>query len=137
MSQKIVFYALTRKFLQRPEDMPKSDQAQQVIYQTLALGHHLGVIDCMQAKLECPAEDYARWIERLPEGAARSKLQGALKWGEIMIDGTHTQLLARALDRAQTEFLPHELEWTRQLMDALAAIDAEPAMYLMVKCREN
>lgn len=139
MNGKIVFYALNQKFLEREEHMPKGElpeQARQVIYQTLALGHHIGVIDCLKTVLECPLDGYQQWIGRLPEGDARAKLEGALKWGEIMIDSTHTHMLALALDRAHADFSAEEQPWAERLMQLLRSIEAEPAMYLMVKRRD-
>lgn len=134
MSEKVVFYALSRKFVQREADMPAEDAARQVIYQTLALGHHIGVIDCLKTALECPLDGFQDWISHLPQdGEAYRKLEGVLKWGEIMIDSTHTQLLALALDRASEGFLPQQRLWSASLLQALHAIELEPAMYLMVK----
>ena len=131
MSGKIVFYALSRKFLESEAQVPAT--AQQVMYQTLALGHHIGVIDCLKVILECPLAGFEDWLTRLPEGEARAKLAGILRFGEIMIDASHTQLLALALERARAGFSPDEAQWSERLMQALAAIEAEPAMYLMVK----
>jgi hypothetical protein len=137
MSELVQFYALSRKFLQREEDVPATTGAQQVLYQALALGHHIVVIDCLKSVLDCPFDAFECWIARLPEGEARSKLAGVAKWGEIMIDSTHVHLLALALDRARADFLPQEQQWTDTLMQVLQSIEAEPAMYLMVKRRAS
>lgn len=56
MSDKVVFSQLSRKFIDENEATPP--QAQQVIYYGLAIGHHLGVIDCLQAVLSCPWPEY-------------------------------------------------------------------------------
>lgn len=139
MTQKVLFYALSQKFLERDEAPATAETSapRQVIYQTLGLGHHIGVIDCFKSVLDCPLDGFESWIGRLPEGEARRKLEGVLKFGEIMIDSTHTHLLAAALDRARPAFSAEEDDWTQTLMRALAAIEAEPAMYLMVKRRER
>lgn len=134
MSGRVIFYSLSKKFLEREQDLPVEGATRQVIYQTLALGHHIGVIDCLKTALSCPLDGYERWVGRLPPGEARRKLEGVFKFGEIMIDASHTQLLGLALSRV--EFEGEELHWTRALMSALAAIEAEPAMYLMVKRRD-
>jgi hypothetical protein len=139
MTRKVLFYALSQKFLD-PEDrqaQPDTSAPRQVIYQTLGLGHHIGVIDCFKSALDCPLDAYEAWIGRLPDGEARRKLEGVLKFGEIMIDATHTRLLAAALDRALPDFQAEEGDWARTLIGLLAAIDAEPAMYLMVKRRDR
>lgn len=135
MSSKVVFYALSQKFLEREEDVPA--QAKQVMYYSLAVGHHIGVIDCLKAVLDCPQDGFANWIGRLPQGEARRKLEGILRFGEISIDSTHIQMLGAALDAIKTDLSPEELAWHGKLMQALAAIEAEPAMYLMVRRRDD
>lgn len=135
MSATVFFYALRQKFLQREEDMPA--QARQVIYQTLALGHHIGVIDCLNVVLQMPYSAYQAWLARFPEGEARSKLAGLLRFGEITIDATHTHLLAHALDKLPAGLGAEEKAWSARLMQALHDIEAEPALYLMVRRRED
>ncbi len=45
MSEKVVFSQLSRKFIDENDATPA--EAQQVVYYSLAIGHHLGVIDCL------------------------------------------------------------------------------------------
>lgn len=136
MASKVIFYALSQKFLEREEDVP--EQAKQVMYYTLAVGHHIGVIDCLKQVLACPLEGYQNWIARLPEGGeARRKLEGLLRFGEINIDATHIHMLGAALDGIKPQLTAEEAEWSASLMRALAAIEAEPAMYLMVRRRDD
>ncbi|WP_018609277.1 formate hydrogenlyase maturation HycH family protein [Uliginosibacterium gangwonense] len=135
MASKVVFYALSQKFLEREEDMPAA--AKQVMYYTLAVGHHIGVIDCLKQVLACPLDGYQNWIARLPEGEARRKLEGLLRFGEINIDATHIHMLGAALDGIKPLLKAEEAEWSASLMRALAAIEAEPAMYLMVRRRDD
>ena len=139
MTGKVIFYSLSQKFLERDEQPAAADASapRQVIYQTLGLGHHIGVIDCFKRVLECPLDAFDAWLGHLPEGEARRKLEGVARFGEIMIDSTHTHLLACALDGARDAFDDTEREWAKTLIGLLAAIDAEPAMYLMVKRRDD
>lgn len=44
MSETVVFSQLSRKFIDENDATP--DAAQQVVYYSPAIGHHLGVIDC-------------------------------------------------------------------------------------------
>ena len=60
MSEKVVFSQLSRKFIDENDATPA--EAQQVVYYSLAIGHHLGVIDCLEAALTCPWDDYLAWI---------------------------------------------------------------------------
>ncbi|WJY13742.1 formate hydrogenlyase maturation HycH family protein [Pectobacteriaceae bacterium CE90] len=130
MNTRVIFYALNQKFLDTQDKIP--EQAQQVMYYSLAIGHHVGVIDCLKRVLECPLAEYESWIGQLAEGEAKRKMAGLMKFGEITIDSTHTTLLGGAfstLDSTQD----HYAEWTRTLMDYLGAIERETALYLMVK----
>ena len=63
---KAVFWSLRQKFLDSDDDMPA--QAQQVMYYSLAIGHHVGVIDCLNTELSCPLPQYQTWVELFPEG---------------------------------------------------------------------
>lgn len=69
MSETVVFSQLSRKFIDENDATP--DQAQQVVYYSLAIGHHLGVIDCLEAALSCPWDAYLAWIATLEAGSAR------------------------------------------------------------------
>jgi formate hydrogenlyase maturation protein HycH len=129
MSQ-VVFYSLSRKFVQEKKAPPK---AQEVIYYSLAIGHHLGVIDCLEAKITCPLEGFHDWIACLPAGEARRKLTGVDRFGEICIDSSHTHLLANALSNASPQMNPQQQAWSQRLIALLQSIENEPAIYLMVR----
>ncbi|MCI4188250.1 formate hydrogenlyase maturation HycH family protein [Dickeya dianthicola] len=123
------FYALNRKFLDTRDKIP--EQAQQVMYYSLAIGHHVGVIDCLKQVLHCPLTEYESWVGQLSDEEARRKMLGLLRFGEITIDHTHTALLGGAFTAlAAGDSYP---EWTATLVDYLAAMQREPAIYLMVK----
>jgi hypothetical protein len=135
MTGRVVFYALSQKFLEREEDRPA--EAKQVMYYSLAIGHHLGVIDCLKVVLEWPLESFSVWLGRLPDGEARRKLEGVLRFGEINIDSSHIKVLGFALDSILADLQADEAALQGALMRALAAIEAEPAMYLMVRRRDD
>ncbi len=134
MSGRVIFSQLNRKFVDESENTP--DQAQQVIYYSLAIGHHLGIIDCLQAALTCPLEAYPAWVATLPAGEAQRKMAGVTRFGEIVIDQSHVALLAPAFDAALARQTPQQQEWSRSLLRLLKAIQQEPAVYLMVR-RQN
>lgn len=83
MSAKVIFYALSQKSLDSKEKVP--EQAQLVMYYSLAIGHHVGVIDCLKPVLTCPLDDYQTWITQLPIGDAQCKMVGLQKFGEITL----------------------------------------------------
>ncbi|GKX61312.1 formate hydrogenlyase maturation HycH family protein [Leminorella grimontii] len=133
-TDNVVFYTLNQKFLDSDDDVP--EQSQQVMYYSLAIGHHVGVIDCLKTLMHVPTEDYRDWVAQLPEGGeARRKMEGLLRFGEITIDSSHVQLLAQAWSAIGERLTKIQSEWTQTLMKALHAIDKEPAIYLIVRRR--
>jgi len=132
---KVIFYSLSGKFVdEKKVRQHSSQQVQEVVYYSLAIGHHLGVIDCLKPRLECPLDAYAHWIDCLPEnGEARRKLAGVQRFGEINIDSSHTHLLALALRDARPSMNPEQQGWSDTLVALLTQIEYDPAMYLMVR----
>ena len=123
MSEKVVFSQLSRKFIDENDATPA--EAQQVVYYSLAIGHHLGVIDCLEAALTCPWDDYLAWIATLEAGSeARRKMEGVPKYGEIVID---------AFDKARAAQTSQQKEWSTMLLSMLHDIHQENAIYLMVR----
>ncbi|MCL6744249.1 formate hydrogenlyase maturation HycH family protein [Kosakonia sp. R1.Fl] len=132
MGESVVFSQLRRKFIDENDATPA--QAQQVVYYSLAIGHHLGVIDCLETALSCPWEDYLAWIATLEAGSeARRKMEGVPRYGEIVIGSTHVMLLANAFDRAQARQNAQQLAWSKALLSMLHDIHQESAIYLMVR----
>ena len=128
---EVFFWSLRQKFVDSDDDIP--EDAQQVMYYSLAIGHHVGMIDCLKTELVCPLAGYQSWVQALPEGEARRKLQGLITFGEINIDSTHTNMLALALDGfAKDPQSPYQA-WSKTLIQLLGEIEREPAIYLIVK----
>jgi hydrogenase-4 component J len=131
MSERAVFYQLTHKFVNDEKAIP--EEARQVIYYSLAIGHHVGVMDCFQSLMEIPLDDYRQWITRLPEGVGRHKLEGLLKWGEIEINSSHTRELVPAINAGLAQMNDAEAHWAGVLVQCLQKMVEEPALYLMVR----
>jgi len=131
VSERAVFYQLTHKFVDNEKAIP--EEARQVIYYSLAIGHHIGVMDCFQSLMEIPLDDYRQWIARLPAGAGRHKLEGVLKWGEIEINSSHTAELVSAINAGLAKMNEAEAHWSGVLVQCLHNMIAEPALYLMVR----
>lgn len=132
MSETVVFSQLSRKFIDENDATPS--EAQQVVYYSLAIGHHLGVIDCLEAALTCPWDQYLAWIATLEEGSvARRKMEGVPKYGEIVIDSNHVSMLANAFDKARAVQTVQQKEWSEAMLGMLHAIYQESAIYLMVR----
>lgn len=135
MTTKVVFYLLNQRFVENDEQVPEA--AKEVMYYSLAIGHHVGVIDCFKNLLSCDYDDYQRFVEEFPEGEAKRKFSGLIKFGEIVIDSSHVNLLAKALDENKPHFSLEHQKWVEILMDTLASIQREPVMYIMVKRYEQ
>ncbi|MGE2838831.1 formate hydrogenlyase maturation HycH family protein [Escherichia coli] len=54
---EIVFWTLRKKFVASSDEMP--EHSSQVMYYSLAIGHHVGVIDCLNVAFRCPLADNA------------------------------------------------------------------------------
>ncbi|MBK5960054.1 formate hydrogenlyase maturation protein HycH [Rhodoplanes elegans] len=130
---EVVFYRLSSKLLERDSDIP--EKAREVVYYSLAIGHHVGVFDCFTPILRCSSAFYDTLVAALPEGAARKKLDGLRRFGEITIDKSHTRLLGAAIAAVRGEVGAEEGAWLDTLAASLAAIEREPAIYLMGRRR--
>ncbi|KJF87464.1 formate hydrogenlyase maturation HycH family protein [Photobacterium phosphoreum] len=129
----VYFYTLGRKFVDESYDVP--EEAKQIMYYSLAIGHHLGVVDCLKAVIECEGDEYLTWISGLPQdGEAFNKMKGYFVFGEITIYPEHLNMLALAFDRIDTSTqnaLSQQL--TRDFIAALGDIHREPTMYMMIR----
>ncbi|HUH98026.1 MAG TPA: formate hydrogenlyase maturation protein HycH [Anaerolineales bacterium] len=131
MAERAVFYQLTHKYVNQDQDIP--EQSRQVIYYSLAIGHHVGVLDCFQRMLEVPLEDYRHWLAQMPEGPGRHKLEGLLKWGEIEINRSHAPDLVPTLKDSLSRMDETGSKCTGLLLQYLQKMIEEPALYLMVR----
>lgn len=126
MNPRIVVYQLRSKFVSRQTDIP--DDARQVVYYSLAIGHHVGVLDCFSPVSEIPLDEFYAWLDGLPAGAGRTKLEGLVRWGEIEINHSHAPILLPLL-----ETVPPGSEWVNRLRENLRVMLQEPAFYLMLR----
>lgn len=130
---KVFFYALNQKFLDTDKNTPENTPSRQVMYYSLAIGHHVGVIDCFKKTISCNLEQYCSWIGKLTDSQAKRKMEGLLKFGEITIDRTHTHLLKPAFEAIRETLSDEQKQWTDRLLQSLASMEIEPAFYMMVK----
>jgi hydrogenase-4 component J len=131
---QIAFYRLSQKIVNNQESIP--EDARQVMYYSLAIGHHIGVMDCFSELMVVPAENYKLCLDRLPDGEGRRKLEGALQWEEIEINRSHVDELLPALNTLLTTMNGSDSKWVKTMIQCLQEMVAEPALYLMVKMRK-
>lgn len=134
MEPQVIFYRLSRKVVNNKEAIP--EDARQVMYYSLAIGHHVGVMDCFDELMAVPVENYRQWLERLGDGEARRKLEGVLTWQEIEINRSHVEELLPALNSLRSGMGAPDSHWIATMTACLQEMLAEPALYLMVKMRE-
>ncbi len=135
MPDRVVFYKLCHKYVDTREAEQAPAASKQIIYYSLAVGHHLGVVDCLSSILEVDYAEFERWLRKLPEGIGRQKLEGLCKWGEIEINAAHAKDLIETLDAGHTRTEPGEIAWTEILQQSLQNIVSEPALYLIARTR--
>jgi len=134
--QDVVFYQLSVKFVDNDREIPEASR--EVLYYSLQIGHHTGIIDCLREKIRCPYRAFIEVVEALPhESAARYKLEGILRHGEIQIDKTHLGSLYPAIGdllsntSSQYTFSEEAEAFLIAFSNALNAIREQPGVYLM------
>lgn len=129
MNPRVVIYQLHSKFVNQRQDIP--EDARQVVYYSLAVGHHVGVMDCFSSIAEVPLTEYCDWLEQLPDGAGRSKLEGVVKWSEVEINYSHASIILPLC----ADPCSKGREWVARLAQVLQGMQQEPALYLMLRKR--
>lgn len=79
----IGFMRLTQKFVDSEHSVP--EESTDILYYTLSVGHHTGVIDCFRCDLQMPDETYKAIVDLMTNEEAKQKLSGIFKFGEIEI----------------------------------------------------
>ncbi|MGI6216215.1 MAG: formate hydrogenlyase maturation HycH family protein [Coriobacteriales bacterium] len=93
----VVFYRLSRKFVDDERSVPSDPKSTEIMYYTLAVGHHSGVIDCFDECLSCTVPEYREVCGMFQEGShARYKLEGVTRTGEIQVLQEDAPELAKA-----------------------------------------
>ena len=109
------------------------EHSSQVMYYSLAIGHHVGVIDCLNVAFRCPLTEYEDWRAQVEEEQARRKMLGVMTFGEIVIDASHTALLTRAFALLADDATSVWQARSIQFIHLLDEIVQEPAIYLMAR----
>lgn len=135
---------MTKKFVDSAASIP--EDVQDVMYYTLSVGHHTGVIDCFESALEVPLANYERIVALVDDETARYKLSGIMRFGEIEIDKTHVPALLPALrevmahldsfdgfGRTSISLSRQEVEWLGSMIELLLRVKQETNVYLMVR----
>lgn len=138
-ASRVVFYRLRRKFVSNEETA--SEDSRSIVYYTLSIGHHTGVIDCLEEELACSADEYRRVLGLFAPGEARRKLEGVLRSGEIQVDREHLGVLVDEVREALTHCEGEgereaERAWLARFALMLDDMAAEPAVYYMGRLRD-
>ncbi|MGR5298841.1 formate hydrogenlyase maturation HycH family protein [Vibrio mediterranei] len=132
LANLVDFYRLSRKFV---DDKEVPAVAQHIIYYSLGIGHHLGVVDCLKSEINCSGHEYLEWISALPqESEAFRKMYGYFMFGEITIFPEHIHMLAHAFSAIDVNLQTEKSQQlTQGLISVLTGIHNEPNMYLMIR----
>ena len=153
----VVFYQLSRKFVDDERSVPK--ESSDILYYTLAVGHHTGVMDCFDEKISCTRACYERVCGLFEEGSeARYKMGRVLATGEMQVDQDSLGVLYEPVLEAAAEAgrivdagttwvcndgacgavvspearpMAEARDWLFAFSDCLDAIRRNPAVYLM------
>ena len=132
----VVFYQLSVKFVDNEREIP--EESREILYYSLQIGHHTGIIDCLSEKIRCPYSAFIEAVDALPhESAPRYKLEGIVRHGEIQIDKTHVGSLHPAIKDllsktpSQYPFSEDAKAFLLAFSNALEAIREQPGIYLM------
>lgn len=138
-ASRVVFYRLTRKFVDSEESVSKDSES--IVYYTLSIGHHTGVIDCLEEALSCSADEFQRILTLLPSAESRYKLEGVFRCQEIQIDRSHLGVLSAAVRESLASCegdsgLRTERAWLFRFSQMLDVMAVEPAVYYMGRLRD-
>lgn len=136
---RVVFYRLTRKFVDSEESVSKDSES--IVYYTLSIGHHTGVIDCLEEALSCSEDEFRRILTLLPSAESRYKLEGVFRCQEIQIDRSHLGVLGAAVRESLSSCegnpeLFSERAWLFRFSQMLDVMTVEPAVYYMGRLRD-
>ncbi len=117
-----------------------------MLYYTLAIGHHTGVIDCLEPRLATSRVVFSDVLAALGTGEAADKLRGIERFGEIELKKEHVPLLKpavlAALEGCGTVPEPGTAaaglvvaadvpSWLEEFLFLLDEVQCEPAVYAM------
>ena len=143
-AREVVFYRLGEKFVDHERSIP--DDVRSVLYYTLAIGHHTGVIDCLEPRLATSRVVFSDVLAALGTGEAADKLRGIERFGEIELKKEHVPLLKpavlAALEGCGTVPEPGTAaaglvvaadvpSWLEEFLFLLDEVQCEPAVYAM------
>ncbi len=153
-AQEVVFYRLGQKFVDNEHSIP--EKVRSVLYYTLAIGHHTGVIDCLTPRLSTSRAIFSEVLALLEPGEAQEKLAGIERFGEIELKKEHVSTLKNAVIEALNRlggspeessnekeaasfaaFEPRSVTamdpgaWMEEFLCLLDEIQCEPSVYAM------
>jgi hypothetical protein len=139
---RVVFYRLCAKFVDNERSVPQ--ETSDVLYYTLAVGHHTGIIDCFSESFSCSGDVYQRIVDLFPpESDARYKLDGIGRKGEIQIDKSHLGLFDTSVNEAlasldvDDEAYASMRDWLDGFSLSLDDMRCHPGAYLMGRMQES
>lgn len=131
----VVFYQVKAKFVDSEKSVP--EETKDVLYYTLSIGHHTGVIDCLEEKLRIPKAQYEDICASL-DGEAKYKLEGAVRNTEIQIEKHNLPPLIDSLNAAlnSADTLDDVTKTNiSNILDLFKVLEDDTAAYIMARLR--
>lgn len=131
MARTVQVYRLVRKFVDNAKSVP--EDAKSVLYYTLSVGHHTGVIDCFERVLSIPVATFERICGALGRGEARYKLEGVMRHSEIELGKAQVDLVINALEPLLSSSDEEVSHFVELLLEQLYMVRDEVAVYVMIR----
>lgn len=131
----VVFYQVKAKFVDSEKSVP--EEAKDVLYYTLSIGHHTGVIDCLEEKLRIPKSEFLEICDLL-DGEAKFKLEGAVRNTEIQIEKHNLPPLIEGLNAVlNSADTLDDVTKTNigNILDVFKVLEDDTAAYIMARLR--
>lgn len=131
----VVFYQVRAKFVDSEKSVP--EESKDVLYYTLSIGHHTGVIDCLEEKLRIPKSEFLKICDLL-DGEAKFKLEGAVRNTEIQIEKHNLLPLIENLNAVlnSADTLDDVTKANiGNILDVFKVLEDDTAAYIMARLR--
>jgi len=130
-ARTVQVYRLVRKFVDNANSVPEGSKS--VLYYTLSVGHHTGVIDCFERVLSMPVATFERICDGLDRGEARYKLEGVMRHSEIELGKAQVNLVIHALEPLLSSSDEEVSRFVALLLEQLHMVRDEAAVYVMIR----
>lgn len=133
----VCFYRLTRKYTDTDESLPEpSKEVSDVLYYTQQMGHHTGIIDCFEKRIDISLDDYRAIIATIADEKAQFKLSGVMRFGEVEVQKEHSIMLIPALQQSIAHLDVYNMEKTHMPLSKDQIVEESNMLKLFLEVRD-